>query len=331
MSSMTLTWQAGPRPNDVCRTEIPDVLQCVLLGRDVRFTRDLVLWLQTVKFARQVTSGDAQPGRDGIVAEKRDQNTRREKELVQRLRTLIADARIIELFQGAESFSGFVDSLKELSTMDWIGIGAGILLLLGPMRIVGSVAKATARALRNLMSVGKGGGANPRTPTKAPTPDTPKGSSGGFFSALGLSTMMGAAATFIQSFGDTPGETFEEQVANQKKAREQLQRMLGLGGSKESTGRAHLSTRDDGGREAALDSFIRGPDPLPTLEAIRDKIHQPSGTQNVKVTNPTPVHAPINVTVYATTNADPGQIANQVGARVKAIAESSYSDGGGGW
>ena len=33
----------------------------VLLGRDVRFTRDLVLWLQTVKFARQVTSGDAQP------------------------------------------------------------------------------------------------------------------------------------------------------------------------------------------------------------------------------------------------------------------------------
>lgn len=66
----------------------------VLLGRDVRFTRDLVLWLQTVKFARQVTSGEAQPGRDRIIAEKRDQNTRREKELVQRLRSLIADARL---------------------------------------------------------------------------------------------------------------------------------------------------------------------------------------------------------------------------------------------
>lgn len=66
----------------------------VLLGRDVRFARDLVLWLQTVKFARQVTSGEAQPGRDRIIAEKRDQNTRREKELVQRLRSLIADARL---------------------------------------------------------------------------------------------------------------------------------------------------------------------------------------------------------------------------------------------
>ncbi|CAE6791901.1 BREX system P-loop protein BrxC [Paraburkholderia domus] len=66
----------------------------VLLGRDVRFTRDLVLWLQTVKFARQVTSGNTQPGRDRIIAEKRDQNTRREKEMVQRLRSLIADARL---------------------------------------------------------------------------------------------------------------------------------------------------------------------------------------------------------------------------------------------
>lgn len=66
----------------------------VMLGRDVRFTRDLILWLQTVKFARQVTSADAQPGRDRIIAEKRDQNTRREKDLVQRLRSLIADARL---------------------------------------------------------------------------------------------------------------------------------------------------------------------------------------------------------------------------------------------
>lgn len=66
----------------------------ILLGRDLRFTRDFILWLQTMKFARQVTSGDAQPGRDRIISEKRDQNTRREKELVQRLGSLIADARL---------------------------------------------------------------------------------------------------------------------------------------------------------------------------------------------------------------------------------------------
>jgi len=84
----------------------------VLLGRDARFTSDLVLWLQTVKFARQVTSGDAQPGRDRIIAEKRDQNTRREKELVQRLRTLIADARLF--VRGAELEIGGEDPQERL-------------------------------------------------------------------------------------------------------------------------------------------------------------------------------------------------------------------------
>ena len=84
----------------------------VMLGRDVRFTRDLILWLQTVKFARQVTSGDAQPGRDRIIAEKRDQNTRREKDLVQRLRSLMADARLF--VRGAELEIGGEDPQERL-------------------------------------------------------------------------------------------------------------------------------------------------------------------------------------------------------------------------
>lgn len=84
-------------------SDMPDVIRAnsmasdemvVMLGRDVRFTRDLILWLQTVKFARQVTSGDAHPGRDRIISEKRDQNMRREKDLVQRLRSLMGDARL---------------------------------------------------------------------------------------------------------------------------------------------------------------------------------------------------------------------------------------------
>lgn len=84
----------------------------VLLGRNVRFTRDLILWLQTLKFARQVNSGDAQPGRDRIIAEKRDQNTRREKDLVQRLRGLIADARLF--VRGAELEIGGEDPQERL-------------------------------------------------------------------------------------------------------------------------------------------------------------------------------------------------------------------------
>lgn len=84
----------------------------VLLGRDVRFTRDFILWLQTMKFARQVTTGDAQPGRDRIISEKRDQNTRREKELVQRLRSLIADARLF--VRGTELEIGGEDPQERL-------------------------------------------------------------------------------------------------------------------------------------------------------------------------------------------------------------------------
>ncbi|MDX0488819.1 BREX system P-loop protein BrxC [Sinorhizobium medicae] len=77
------------RANSMARDEL-----AVVLGRDVRFTRDLVLWSQTVKFARQVSTGQEQPGRDRIIAEKRDQNGRREKDLTQRLRGLIANARL---------------------------------------------------------------------------------------------------------------------------------------------------------------------------------------------------------------------------------------------
>lgn len=84
----------------------------VLLGRDLRFTRDFILWLQTMKFARQVTSGDAQPGRDRIISEKRDQNTRREKELVQRLGSLIADARLF--VRGSELEIGGEDPQERL-------------------------------------------------------------------------------------------------------------------------------------------------------------------------------------------------------------------------
>jgi len=102
-------------------SDMPDVIRAnsmasdemvVMLGRDVRFTRDLILWLQTVKFARQVTSGDAQPGRDRIISEKRDQNMRREKDLVQRLRSLMGDARLF--VRGSELEIGGDDPQERL-------------------------------------------------------------------------------------------------------------------------------------------------------------------------------------------------------------------------
>ncbi len=66
----------------------------VLFGRDPRFTQDLILWLKTSKFAKQTGSTEGQPGRSRIIAEKREQNTRREKELILRLRGLMGNARL---------------------------------------------------------------------------------------------------------------------------------------------------------------------------------------------------------------------------------------------
>lgn len=100
------------RPDVVRSNSMASDEMVVLLGRDSRFTSDLILWLQTVKFARQVTSGDAQPGRDRIIAEKRDQNTRREKDLVQRLRSLMAEARLF--VRGAELEIGGEDPQERL-------------------------------------------------------------------------------------------------------------------------------------------------------------------------------------------------------------------------
>lgn len=66
-------------------------------------------------------------------------------------------------------------------------------------------------------------------------------------------------------------------------------------------------------------------DPIPTLQSIRDAVGRPpAGTTDVRVINPTPVHAPINVTVYATTNADPNQIAQHVGAKVQDTIAGYY-------
>lgn len=95
----------------------------VVLQPDVRFIRDLTLYKQTDKFIRQARAGSQQPGRDRIVAEKGDQNSRRSKDLELRLRKHVAEARMFvrgdELDIGGEEpqerivkgFQGLVDKV----------------------------------------------------------------------------------------------------------------------------------------------------------------------------------------------------------------------------
>ncbi len=66
----------------------------IVLQPDVRFIRDLTLFRQSDKFIRQSRSGSPQPGRDRIIIEKGEQNSRRVKDLEFRLRKLMASARL---------------------------------------------------------------------------------------------------------------------------------------------------------------------------------------------------------------------------------------------
>lgn len=106
------------RMRNLSREELAVVLQ-----PDVRFIRDLTLFKQTDKFIRQARAGSQQPGRDRIVAEKGDQNSRRYKDLELRLRKLMAEGRMFvrgdELDIGGEDgqdrivkgFQGLIDKV----------------------------------------------------------------------------------------------------------------------------------------------------------------------------------------------------------------------------
>lgn len=62
------------------------------------------------------------------------------------------------------------------------------------------------------------------------------------------------------------------------------------------------------------------------IEGIPEVITRPSGMQDVRVTNQPPPMVPINVTVYATTNASGDDIGGSVGDKVKSIVDGYHTD-----
>lgn len=296
-----------------------------------------------------------------------------------------ADAlgRIFKQFQDAgKAFREFSESAKNSPVLKFLGdmSGYGFKLMLAAVgfgMLAGAVRKlasallflsGASTALSIIKTLGKiggllTGGAKPGAGAGPGGTAPPVAAGrGGFMKALGLTTLTGFWATMIQGLGDTPGATFEDQLANQKKSREALQRLqqrLGIGGAKQSTGRAHISS-DDGGRQSSLNNYLDGPHTPRRAEtpaaampfsfksmvdallapiggekdiAVRSippitgiVTAQPSGVQQVQVTNPTRPNINMPITVYATSNADAASIGRAVGDRVRSVLEGSYAD-----
>lgn len=170
-----------------------------------------------------------------------------------------AAALLINAVKDAGSLGEFVENLSKMSATELTTIAAGLgVVALNVWSIVGGL-KAWGK-----LKTPSG------TPTGQPgTTPTVAAGGGGLLNALGLSAITAFWASLVQGLGDTPGSTFEEQVANQKKAREQLRRVLGLDGGDEMPrsrgGPLQRGRRDRGDveRERSLDDYLDGPERSP--------------------------------------------------------------------
>lgn len=243
-----------------------------------------------------------------------------------------AVATLIEAVKGAESLGEFIENLKGLSVLEWAGIGAGLLL----------VAERAARVVGWFRKLGAVTPKVSPAPTPAAPPATPAIAGGGFMKALGLAGITGLWATLVQGLGETPGDNFQEQVENQRKNREALQRLFGSNDVPAPSRGGPLTRGRDRGdveREHSLDAFLRGSDGSSTFDGKSGPTEvtvavpvttQPSGVQDVRIMNPMPAPV-VNITINAQTNASAGEIATAteraLSARLDALSQGSYSDG----
>lgn len=106
------------------------------------------------------------------------------------------------------------------------------------------------------------------------------GGGAGWLSALGLTGTTGLWAMLVNGLGETPGDTFNQQVANQKLARQGLRRMLGLGSGNPTHFQEH--ERDDSlygkmfvspQRPGGIASVLNPPDPMQPILDGMDKVN----------------------------------------------------------
>jgi TP901 family phage tail tape measure protein len=171
---------------------------------------------------------------------------------------------------------------------------AGALFLLSGAKAAVGILKTLGKGgrwLANAATIADGaaevaGGGNGKPKSKHPgganNPTPAVGGRGGWLKAMGLTSVMAMWATLVQGLGDTPGDTFEDMVANQAKDRGALQRLLGIdpdgppaeqpGAGPSARGRKHKREpvepfKDDDGIAQRIKRFLFGVAADPDFDA----------------------------------------------------------------
>lgn len=228
---------------------------------------------------------------------------------------------------------------------------AGALMLLSGASTALSILK-TIGTLSEFPGLGGGdvGKGKPQAPKSgSPVPDVVPWMSGvaTWFKGFTAQSLFGLG---VQSLGETPGATFEDQVKNQQKYKEGLQKLFGL--NKDASGvsgwdsfwfgdaakpdfsfREHAGISGVGGTGggAPATASASGQPVLARIDAgSLPLMVTPNGTQDVRVTNREPVSVTVHNQISITGVSDPEAAGNaaaaQVGEKVRQGVESSYSD-----
>ena len=207
-------------------------------------------------------------------------------------------------------------------------LAKALMFLSGASTILGAI-----KAVKSIADIATGGGgkAGGKPPAKAPNsgPGIIAGAAG-WLKNLGLGALIGTIPHLLDA---TPGDSFEDKVDNQRKAREGLQKLLGLDKPKAPPGPDQFSSGaylDElrGTIPSLAGNKTQGTPPI-TMDQIQTAL-RPQGTQDVRVTNPVPpqvtVNAPITINEAASGQATAGAVASQLGETTRSAVESGYMD-----
>jgi hypothetical protein len=251
-----------------------------------------------------------------------------------------AAAELINAVKGADSIGAFADNLMKLSTVDWVMIGAGLLAVAGPIAKVAGLGSGTPKA---------------GAPSGAP-PGGGKPGSGVTSTAVGGGWKSfargGAVALVAEKIGEYAIQSGLNALNDRVHTDEQKKKAADFNAT-HNRGIAALWDptfwfgEQDGKRPSFKEAMaidvskyrspassgpenvnIVGSPPVTVASAVQTV---PSGTQDVRVTNP-PAPSNIQVVVHAITNALPAEIgaavANAISAKLQAASNGAYSDGG---